>query len=204
MEYFENSDFLVSLLNQYGSLILFALLVCGIVALPVPEETLMVISGMLMAKGHLDITSTILAAYLGSISGITVSYLLGLTAGAYLLHKYQSWIGVTDKHISYVRRYGKWALFIGYFIPGVRHLSGLSFGMAESSYKEFALYAYSGAIVWSSTFLAIGYFFGDYALHLFEHLELSMQHVFYVISAIAAIYIVYKVVKHLKEEKSQH
>lgn len=191
MEYFENSDYFLSLLGQYGSIMLFILLVLGIVALPVPEETLMVLSGILMSNGHLNIPLTILAAYLGSICGITGSYMLGRTAGAYILNKYQSWLGITDKHISYVQRYGKWALFIGYFIPGVRHFTGLSFGMTNSNYRQFALFAYTGAVTWASIFLSIGYFFGNYPLALFEHLEISFHHVIWIAVVMASLYILF-------------
>lgn len=77
-------------LMQYGSFVLFILLTVGIIALPVPEETLMVIAGILMHKGKLAIPSTVLAAFLGSLCGITVSYWLGRTAGQYLITKYGS------------------------------------------------------------------------------------------------------------------
>lgn len=191
MEYFENSEYLLTLLSQYGSIVLFLLLILGIVALPIPEETLMVLSGILMSNGHLNIPFTVLAAITGSMCGITVSYFLGRTAGAYLLNKYQGWLGITEKHISYVQRYGKWALFIGYFIPGVRHFSGLSFGMTSSNYKQFALFAYSGAIVWASLFLSIGYFFGNYPLALFEHLEISFHHVILAAGVLAGLYLAF-------------
>ena len=124
-------------------------LALGIIALPVPEETLMVLSGFLMSQGTLRIAPTILAATLGSICGITVSYLVGKTAGYYFLHKHGSWLGLTedrlDKAHEWFTKFGKWALLIGYFIPGVRHFTGLSAGTTRLDYSLFATFAYLGA-----------------------------------------------------------
>lgn len=171
------NETLSNLLINYGSLILFLLLILGIVALPIPEETLMIFAGVLMSKGILHILPTVLAAYAGSICGITFSYLLGKTVGIYLIHKYGGWIGITEKQLNsaknWFHHFGKWALFIGYFIPGVRHFTGFSAGTSNLEFRPFALFAFSGAILWSSTFLSIGYFFNKWCAEFFETLEIS-------------------------------
>ncbi len=99
-----------------------------ILALPIPEETLMVVAGALMSHGKLEIPQTIIAAFLGSLCGITSSYLLGRTAGHFLVHRYGKWIGVGQKQLDkahlWFERFGKWTLFIGYFVPGLRHFTG--------------------------------------------------------------------------------
>jgi len=163
------------LLMEYGSFVLFFLLALGIIALPVPEETLLVFSGALVAKGILNMHSTILAALTGSLAGITLSYLLGLTGGSYLMIKYGSWIGINQKRLDqahdWFTRYGKWSLFIGYFIPGVRHFTGFTAGTAKVNYRHFALYAYSGAFFWIATFLSLGYFFGDFCFEFLEEID---------------------------------
>lgn len=166
-------------LIHYGSFALFALLAMGIIALPVPEETLLVVTGVMMDHELLAIPLTVLAAYLGSICGITASYLIGRTASRYVITKYGGYVGIKDEHIEqahiWFERFGKWALFIGYFIPGVRHFTGLLAGMTNLEFTEFALFAYSGAIVWVSTFLSIGYFFGGYWLSIYENIEVSTE-----------------------------
>lgn len=166
------------LLMEYGSLTLFLLLVLGIIALPIPEETLLVFSGALIAQGVLNAHSTILAAVAGSLAGITISYLLGLTGGFYLFHKYGGWVGITtqrlDKAKEWFNHYGKWSLFIGYFIPGVRHFTGFTAGTTGVEYPHFALFAYTGGVVWITTFLSIGYYFGDVCFHFLEELDLKI------------------------------
>lgn len=170
-----NNETLVHLLLEYGSIVLFILLMLGIIALPIPEETLLVFAGALMAKGLLHTPSTILAASTGSLCGITISYLLGLTGGHYLVHKYGKWVGITPMRLNQAKtwfeRFGKWSLFIGYFIPGVRHFTGFTAGTTKLEYRHFSLFAYSGAIVWIATFLSIGYFFGDVCFAFLEDLD---------------------------------
>lgn len=162
-------------LNQYGSFALFGLLALGIIALPIPDETLMVTAGVLIDRGDLCLIPTLLAAYLGSIFGISVSYLLGLTVGSYLIKRYGNQVGLTEARMQQVHlwfeKYGKWTLFFGYFIPSVRHLTGISAGISRLNFGEFALFAYSGAIVWASTFLAAGYFIGQSWVFFFDYIE---------------------------------
>lgn len=153
-------------LLHYGSLALFFLLALGILALPVPDETLMVAAGFLISRGKLNLPFTVVAAYLGAICGITLSYIIGRYGGSLLLEKYGHYIRLTDKRIEKTRlwfsRIGMWALFIGYFIPGVRHFTGYIVGSVRIPFSRFALFAYSGAVVWSSVFLSIGYLIGRF------------------------------------------
>ncbi len=164
-------------LLQYGSIALFVLLTAGIIALPVPEETLMVFAGIMMHKGSLPVFPTIMAAFFGALCGISISYLIGRTAGHFLVTKYGSWVGLTKKRFEkahdWFEKFGKWALLIGYFIPGVRHLTGISAGTSGFLYKQFALYAYMGAALWVSIFLSMGYFFGKQWLFLYEKIEIG-------------------------------
>ena len=57
----------------------------------------------------------LLAAYLGSIGGITLNYLVGRFVGFPLLHKYGYYLRLTGERIDqahrWFERYGKVALF---------------------------------------------------------------------------------------------
>ncbi len=149
-------------LMQYGGIILFILLVLGIVGLPIPDETLLVLCGWLVAIGKLDPVSTVIFAITGSICGITTSYYLGRRTSNWVTNKCSSKFHITKEKIEqahyWYERFGKWTLLIGYFIPVVRHLSGFVAGNMKLSFKEFMLFAYTGALIWSLGFLCLGYF----------------------------------------------
>lgn len=179
MDIVPESSTLFLWLTQYGSFAIFILLLIGIVAVPVTEETLLVIAGIFMHHGKLSVPSTLIASYLGCLSGISISYLLGRTAGNYLIHKYGKWVGLTPKRHkqahAWFEKSGKWALLIGYYIPGVRHFTGLSAGTSRMDWKQFSLYAYCGGIIWVSVFLSIGYFFGKQWLTIYEKIHDSLD-----------------------------
>jgi membrane protein DedA with SNARE-associated domain len=162
---------LTQLITQYGSIALFFLLALGIVGLPIPDETLLVTAGAFIAHGDLHFSTTVLAAFSGSIFGVTLSYLLGRTLGYKMLHDYGGYIGVTQEKLQkshdWFEHYGKWLVFIGYFITGFRHLTGILAGLVKLEYWVFALFAYSGALGWCLLFVSIGYFsFSNIAQYL--------------------------------------
>jgi len=137
----------------------------GIVGLPVPDETLLTFTGYLVYKGTLPLPLAFAAALAGSGCGISISYILGRTFGLGLIHRYGRYVRITEAHVrkahDWFRRMGRWGLTIGYFIPGVRHFTAYAAGMSALEPPQFALFAYSGAVLWVSTFLGLGYFLGD-------------------------------------------
>jgi membrane protein DedA with SNARE-associated domain len=152
-------------ISAYGYPAIFVLLVFGIVGLPVPDETLMTFTGYLIYKGRLSLVPAYLSAFLGSVCGITISYILGRTFGLALIHRYGKYVHLTEERIQYAHnwfeRVGRWGLTFGYFIPGIRHFTAYAAGMSELGAHEFAAFAYAGACIWSATFIALGYFLGE-------------------------------------------
>jgi membrane protein DedA with SNARE-associated domain len=158
-------DQVLTWITQYGYIAIYLLLVFGIIGLPIPDETMMTFSGYLVFTGTLSLPLTFATALAGSISGITVSYALGRYLGIAVVHKYGRYLRISEAHIgkahAWFDRVGHWALTVGYFIPGVRHFTAYAAGISEVSPKIFAVYAYSGAVIWVSTFIALGYFLGE-------------------------------------------
>jgi membrane protein DedA with SNARE-associated domain len=148
----------------YGYGALFGLLILGIVGLPIPDETLLVFCGYLISKGDLSAPGTYLAALTGSCCGITVSYFIGRTAGLAAVHRFGRYLRIGQKHLDRVHRWfdrsGHWALFGGYYIAGVRHLTAIIAGASKLEFRAFALYAWGGAATWVAVFLTLGYVIG--------------------------------------------
>src|SRR5215472_8578513 len=152
-------------ISQYGYFAIFALLVLGIVGLPVPDETLLTLTGYLVFRGQLRLPFAFLAALFGSASGITISYVLGRTFGLKLIHRYGKYFRIKQEHVdkahAWFEKRGHWSLTFGYFIPGVRHFTAYAAGMSDLEPPPFMLFAYSGAALWASTFIGLGYFLGE-------------------------------------------
>ncbi|MDP9054244.1 MAG: DedA family protein [Acidobacteriota bacterium] len=150
---------------HYGYIAIFGLLVLGIVGPLIPDETILVLSGIAVHRGQLTLGAVIAVAFAGSLCGITLSYILGRAGVIPLLRRYgppDRWIG---RHLPQVEnwfaRYGKWTLFFGYFIAGVRHFTALAAGMGRLKWSTFAAYAYPGGFVWVACFVSVGYYLGS-------------------------------------------
>jgi membrane protein DedA with SNARE-associated domain len=125
----------------------------------------MVLAGFLVFKGTLSYPYAVMAAFAGTICGISIGYLLGRSFGHPFLEKYSAKLRINPEHLhkaeEWYGKYGKFALFIGYFIPGVRHLTSIFAGISIMPYRVFALYAFSGGFLWTVTFVIMGYYLGE-------------------------------------------
>jgi membrane protein DedA with SNARE-associated domain len=150
---------------DYGYVGIFGLLMLGIVGIPIPDETLLLFTGYLIFKHELKPLPAFASGFLGSICGISVSYTLGRTLGLYLVARLGHLVHVEPKELDQVRawyeRKGKYGLVIGYFIPGIRHLAAYVAGSAKLPVPVFAIFAYLGGLLWSSSFITLGYLLGD-------------------------------------------
>src|SRR5437867_8463928 len=144
---------------------IFSLLVFGIVGLPVPDEWLLTFSGYLVFKHTLRFAPTFMAAFFGSACGISFSYVLGRIFDTYVIVKYGSIVHITSDKMARVHdwfeRRGRWTLLIGYFVPGIRHLTGYVAGASKLRPSNFMLFAYTGAFCWAGVFIPLGYILGD-------------------------------------------
>jgi membrane protein DedA with SNARE-associated domain len=187
----------------YGYLAIFTLLAFGIAGLPVPDEFLLTGCGFLVYKGDLRLLPTVSSAIAGSMLGITFGYTIGRTIGWKFLHSRAGrWLHVTDKDIQRVHdwfnRIGHWALMIGYFIPGVRHFTAIVAGTSKLETRSFALFAYSGAILWVCTFVFIGYHFGENWPQIFEQVEKHLTLASVVAGAVALAYLLFRYFRQKK------
>jgi membrane protein DedA with SNARE-associated domain len=150
---------------QYKYAGIFGLQFLGILGFPIPDDSTLVFFGYLVHKQQVGFAAAWLAACLGSLCGITVSYWVGRTLGYYLLERHGARFGITHAKIARVHawfgRVGKWGLTLGYFIPGVRHLNGFAAGLSELEFPVFALFAYPGGAIWTFTFIWLGNLMGE-------------------------------------------
>jgi membrane protein DedA with SNARE-associated domain len=153
------------IIARYGYFAIFGLLMLGIVGPLIPDETILVIAGILARQGRLDYLGVLMAGYGGSLFGITMSYALGRNGLAYLIERIPLVRRHSPEYLERVHRwfahYGHWTLFFGYFVVGVRHFTAVVAGSSKMKVRSFALYAYTGGLIWVICFVSIGYFLGD-------------------------------------------
>ncbi len=160
---------LLAWVSHYGAVALFGLLACGVVGLPIPNETLLTVAGALVRKGELHPVATLVAACAGNVLGSTASYAIGRFASKTVLAHHLS--KGKDRLEHWFERSGRWVLVFGYFIPGVRHLTAIGAGSSGFPFAVFARYAWGGAVLWTLLFLALGYFLGAHLPASFEDIH---------------------------------
>jgi len=153
-------------LSSYGYSALICLLMLGIVGLPIPDETLLTFAGFLVNRGEFHLVPTLVAGFIGSCLGISISYTLGRFPALYLINKMGWRISILseDKMArveAWFEKYGKWMLTFGYFVPGFRHLVAIVAGASQLRLSVFAFFAYFGALIWTSAFVGLGYCLGE-------------------------------------------
>jgi membrane protein DedA with SNARE-associated domain len=180
-------------ISHYGYFAIFLLLLTGIVGIPVPDEWLLTFTGYLIFKNDLSLWPAFAAASVGSMCGITVSYGLGRSAGLFVVHHYGRLFRITQKDLDRVHvwfdRFGKWMLLIGYFIPGVRHLTAVVAGTSKMEYPLFAFFAYTGALMWSSVFITVGYHVGEHWEHVLNQIEKHSAVFAWVVLAVLLVFL---------------
>jgi membrane protein DedA with SNARE-associated domain len=183
-------------ITSYGYAAIFVLLLLGIVGLPVPDETMLVFCGYLVYKGTLHPIPAFLTALAGSWCGISLSYTIGRVLGAGAVSRYGRQLHLTEDRLAQVHRWfdrvGHWALAIGYFIAGVRHLTAIVAGMSKLEFRSFALYAWSGGAVWVLSFILLGYTLGEQWRTIGELVHRDMGYASVALVAVVALLLLWR------------
>ena len=136
---------------------------------PVPSEAVMPFAGFLI-HGSNGVKFTwggvAFASTLGSIIGSLVSYVMGYYGGKPLVTRFGRYLllnlhdlEMTEKFFT---RYGSITIFIGRFIPVVRHLISIPAGVGRMSLLKFSVYTIVGAGMWNMFLTWCGYCLKDH------------------------------------------
>lgn len=167
-------DTFLQFVFTYGYIGIFLALVLGIVGLPIPDEVLMTSAGFLISLGKLQYVPTVMAAFAGSICGMIVSFYVGHKLGLPFLERYGHKFHITTARLSkmerWFRRFGKFTVTIGYFVPGLRHVTAYLAAISQWPLRTFLCYAVPGGLVWATTFVTLGTLLGHHWRALFTML----------------------------------
>lgn len=177
---------------DYGYMALFSLFFLGILGMPLPEETLLVFSGFLVSTGQLQYLPTLLICFLGSITAMTAAYWIGRTLGFAFIDRYRKRLGMGytlyKKTEDWFNRVGKWALPLGYFIPGVRQYTAYFAGITKLPFPTFMLFTYAGGLFWSLLFVTLGWQLGERWNQLFAVISRNLALFFLVLLVVIAVF----------------
>jgi membrane protein DedA with SNARE-associated domain len=157
-------DLLSRIVSDYGYLGIFTFLALGIFSISIPDELMLLIAGYFASRGELRLDLTIIIVFLGSISGISLNYIVGRYFGTHLIKKARFFLPNRLDRVNDIQgwfnRFGGWVLFLGYFLPGSRHWFPVVAGISKLPPAVFASYAYPGGFLWSLALIFLGYSWG--------------------------------------------
>lgn len=161
---------LVEIVSSYQTwtyLILFLIIFAetGFVVTPfLPGDSLLFAAGAIIAKPEtgLNIFAVcgilIVAAILGDLVNYHIGKFIGPKAfsGKYKLLKKE----YLEKTEAFYNKYGGKTIIYARFVPIIRTFAPFVAGIGAMRYSKFATYNVVGGVLWISSFLFLGYFFG--------------------------------------------
>ena len=155
-------------IGHWGYLVLFlatSLESAAFLGFFVPGETITVLAGVLCSAGVFDLPQTLVIATAGAIIGDSIGYELGRRLGRPWMER-RGWLGgmhggVLARVDDLFARHGGQAVFLGRFVGFLRVMAPFVAGASRMRYRTFLLYNATGAIVWATAFVLLGYFLGE-------------------------------------------
>lgn len=164
---------LIFLAVQYGHWVysvLFLIVFCEtglVVALFLPGDSLLFVTGALAAAGYLSIGIIIPLLLIAAVLGDATNYGLGFLLSKRLLqHERLPW--VRSDHLAMTQRFyaqhGGKSLIFARFIPILRTIAPFVAGIGQMDYLHFSYYNIVGAGLWVLSFTCLGYFLGNLSI----------------------------------------
>jgi membrane protein DedA with SNARE-associated domain/rhodanese-related sulfurtransferase len=151
--------------HAYAVLFLWVLIEQG--GLPVPSVPLMLAAGTMSAAHRLHVAYALPMVMLACLISDSAWYFLGQRYGSKILNilcKFSMEAATcVSKTQGTVTKRGAVTLLFAKWVPGLSTMAAPIAGQAEIPYSKFVLYDMAGTLMWASTWLFAGRFFGDLA-----------------------------------------
>ena len=129
----------------------------------IPGETAAVVGGVFASRGDLPLWSMIMIVISAAILGDTVGYEIGKHLGPRimalkLLDKRRAQL---QKAEDFLARRGGLAVFLGRFTAFFRAVMPALAGLSRMPYRRFAIWNFTGGIIWGALFVTLGFIAGN-------------------------------------------
>lgn len=165
MPHVPNPSELSDWLSTWGYLGVFICVFIGNLGIPVPEETVLLAAGFLAGRGDLSLEPLYLVGIGSAVTGDCCGFLFGRTGGQRLFQRLaQRFAFVRTRYErlqEFFKTHGPKAVFMARFVAGARFMAGPMAGAAGMSFLSFLGWNVSGALIWCSLVITVGYLVGD-------------------------------------------
>lgn len=201
-------DTIVSAIENYGYLAVFALIFIENIFPPIPSEVILLLGGFFVGRGSLTYLPTVFSATLGSLLGAYVLYGIGrliptekiyASAESGLMHK----LGFKKKEIVRVvdefEDRGKFFVLIGRCVPVIRSLISIPAGMVEMPLPLFSILTAVGSFAWNCILTYLGYKTGENWHTILTYLDYYKYAIVALLAIVAVIYLIH----HFKKKDDE-
>lgn len=192
------------LMARHGYALTFGLLLAEAVGLPFPAALALVAAGAAVGAHALWGPYVLAAALTALLLGDTAQFWLGRYMGWALLG-FLCRVSINPETCilrsaeSFYKR-GKITLVIAKFIPGVNTMAAPLAGSMKMRFSQFLRLDFAGALVYSLTYLLVGYVSRDFLAALLRGFHAAGRAMEGVIVAALTVYAIYRIVQYRKNK----
>lgn len=194
---------LTELLQIYGVLIVFGIVLVEQFGLPIPAFPILVVAGALSVDGALSWQLCLAAA----VAACLICDMFWFRAGRFygkrilrLLCKISlspdSCVNQTEDRF---RRFGAKSLLVSKFVPGFNTIAAPLSGAIGTGPRQFVAYSATGAALWSGTGILLGILFHDGVEELLDWLETAGGTALMVLATMLLLFIAVKYVERRRQ-----
>jgi membrane protein DedA with SNARE-associated domain/membrane-associated phospholipid phosphatase len=196
-------DRILSLIEHYGYLVILFGVMLESTGVPLPGETILIASGVLVQRGHLNLGYVIMFGILGAVVGDQIGYWVGRGGGRPFVLRWGRYVFITPQRLgraeAFFERHGGKAVFLARFFSGLRVVGALVAGISRMRWGTFILYNALGGAVWATAVVLVGYFLGS-SIGLVERwLGRATLVLASVLAVAVAFYLAYRWASHNRE-----
>jgi membrane protein DedA with SNARE-associated domain len=158
---------MTSLVNHYGLIALFLIVMLESGGVPLPGETALVAAGVFASQGELNIVEVIAVAAAAAIIGDNLGYWAGRTGGRKLLERSKFLSRWMDRVLpwaeGFFHRHGAKTIFIARFFSVLRVTAAWMAGVSRMPWLKFLAWNAAGGICWAVLVGLVAYYLGHAA-----------------------------------------
>lgn len=149
---------------SYGAMALFIIIYFESFGVPVPGESALIAASLLALHGTLNLTTVLIACFVGAVLGDCTGYLIGLFGGRKLLQHFGHHIKLTPERLaSFEKQFEKHGIYMvttARFVVVLRQLNGIIAGSMHMRFHHFLSANIIGALGWTAVWGVGPYLFG--------------------------------------------
>jgi membrane-associated protein len=145
----------------------------------VPGEVGMVFIGAAARGAGAPLVLLIVAGVVGAVAGDSAGYFIGRRWGTSVLYRWGWLRGRVEPSVersrTYFTRRGGAAVFAARWVGALRAVMPVVAGISDMPYRRFVTWDAPAAILWTSTVVSVGFYFGDDIAGVVDRIGLTVS-----------------------------